>query len=136
MSKESPLIPTMKDTSMSKESPSSPPKPIRHSHILKNTNGRRILSYYTFATGLEESELQGHHPVIYLHGFPGSGVEGSLLANAAEKAQCRLYGIDRPGFGYSSPSPAADWNDPDAYMQGFVSDVWDFVRDKRWIFFR
>ena len=129
---------------MSKEPPlpvKSLPSPIRHSHILKDeaqksdgcaTGGRRILSYYTFATGIEESELRKHHPVLYLHGFPGSGVEAALYANAAVKSQCQLFGIDRPGFGYSSPSPSADWNNPDAYVQSFVSDIWDFVRAMGW----
>ena len=121
---------------MPKESPlKSLPSPIRHSHVLTQNNyggDGRILSYYTFATGVEESELRTHHPVLYLHGFPGSGVEAALYANAAVKCQCQLFGIDRPGFGYSSPSPSADWNNPDAYIQGFVSDVWDFVRAMGW----
>ena len=120
----------------SKESPlKSLTSAIRHSHILAQKDGAaggRILSYYTFATGVEESELQKHHPVIYLHGFPGSGVEGVLFANAAVKSRCQLFGIDRPGFGYSSPSPSADWNNPDAYMQSFASDIWDFVRALGW----
>ena len=129
---------------MSKEPPlpvKSLPSHIRHSHILKDeaqksdgcaAGRRRILSYYTFATGVEESELRKHHPVLYLHGFPGSGVEAALYANAAVKSQCQLFGIDRPGFGYSSPSPSADWNIPDAYVQSFVSDIWDFVRAMGW----
>lgn len=129
---------------MSKEPPlpvKSLPSHIRHSHILKDeaqksdgcaAGRRRILSYYTFATGVEESELRKHHPVLYLHGFPGSGVEAALYANAAVKSQCQLFGIDRPGFGYSSPSPSADWNNPDAYVQSFVSDIWDFVRAMGW----
>lgn len=127
---------------MSKEPPlpvKSLPSPIRHSHILKAQNsdgcaggGGRILSYYTFAAGVEESELRKYHPIIYLHGFPGSGLEGALFASSAAKSRCQLFGIDRPGFGYSSPSPSADWNNPDAYMQSFVSDVWDFVRAMEW----
>ena len=120
---------------MPREAPlKSLPSPIRHSHVLtqKDGGGGRILSYYTFATGVEESELRRHHPVIYLHGFPGSGVEGALCANAAAKSRCQLFGIDRPGFGYSSPSPSADWNNPDAYMQSFVSDVWDFAQAMEW----
>ena len=107
------------------------PSPIRHSHTLPDG---RLLAYYTFATGVEEAQLQSHHPVLYFHGFPGSGVEATICANAAVGANCQIIGIDRPGFGWSSPSPggAADWDDPDGYMQGFVADVWDFVRVMGW----
>ncbi len=42
-------------------------------------------------------------PVFYLHGFPGSGVEAALGAEAAAAANVRLIGIDRPGFGLSDP---------------------------------
>ena len=124
----------MPEASAKKDLPaaaSSLPSSIRHSHTLPDGRG---LAYYTFSSGVEDTQLQSHHPVLYFHGFPGSGVEGTICANAAIRANCQLFGIDRPGFGHSSPSPggSADWDDPGAYMQCFVSDVWDFVRAKRW----
>jgi pimeloyl-ACP methyl ester carboxylesterase len=47
-------------------------------------------------------------PVFYFHGFPGSRLEATLLPVPG----VRLIGVDRPGYGLSTPQPyrkLADW---------------------------
>lgn len=47
-------------------------------------------------------------PVLYFHGFPGSRLEATLLPAPG----LRLIGVDRPGYGLSSPKAwrrLADW---------------------------
>ena len=44
-------------------------------------------------------------PVIWCHGGPGSRIEPAPHAAAARSAGYRLVGIDRPGYGRSSPWP-------------------------------
>lgn len=51
-------------------------------------------------------------PVIWCHGGPGSRFEPASHAPAAAAAGYRLIGIDRPGYGGSTPWPGrsiADW---------------------------
>lgn len=58
----------------------------------------------------------GGHPVLWAHGGPGCRLSPSYVAPAAAEAGFRLIGIDRPGYGLSSPQPGrsiADWV-PDA----------------------
>jgi len=43
--------------------------------------------------------------VLYLHGFPGSRIEGTLFAPAAEHLGVRIISPERPGIGLSSPQP-------------------------------
>ena len=55
-------------------------------------------------------------PVVWCHGGPGSRLEPAPSGDAAEAAGLRLVGIDRPGYGLSTPSPGrtiASWV-PDA----------------------
>lgn len=40
-------------------------------------------------------------PVFYCHGFPGSRLDGALVAHAARSTGVRLIAADRPGFGLS-----------------------------------
>jgi len=50
--------------------------------------------------------------VVWCHGGPGSRLEAAALAPAAAAAGMRIVGIDRPGYGRSSPHPGrsiADW---------------------------
>ena len=103
------------------------PKAIRHECLLPD--GRK-LSYYTFATeGTNQKEL---HPILYIHGFPGCGLEGAMCALEAEKKRCRVYCVDRPGFGHSDPLPSVEYNSPASTIDGFVRDTWDFIRLKKW----
>jgi len=91
----------------------------------------RLLAYYTFATGdLEDGK--NYHPVIYFHGFPGSGIEGGVCAKSAARFQCKLYAIDRPGFGSSEPLTLDKTESADDYIAAVVRDVWDFVRRMNW----
>lgn len=51
-------------------------------------------------------------PVLWCHGGPGSRMEPAAFAPAAAAAGFRLIGIDRPGYGRSTPKPGrsiADW---------------------------
>jgi pimeloyl-ACP methyl ester carboxylesterase len=51
-------------------------------------------------------------PVLWCHGGPGSRVEPSAFAAPAAEAGFRVVGIDRPGYGRSTPKPGrsiADW---------------------------
>lgn len=44
-------------------------------------------------------------PVIWCHGGPGSRLEPTQTEAAAASAGLRLIGIDRPGYGLSTPQP-------------------------------
>jgi pimeloyl-ACP methyl ester carboxylesterase len=43
--------------------------------------------------------------VLWCHGGPGSRLEPAYVAPAAAEAGLRLVGIDRPGYGLSTPEP-------------------------------
>jgi pimeloyl-ACP methyl ester carboxylesterase len=43
--------------------------------------------------------------VLWCHGGPGCRYEPDLVAGAAERAGLRLVGVDRPGYGRSTPNP-------------------------------
>ena len=43
--------------------------------------------------------------VVWCHGGPGNRLEPSFVADAAARAGIRLIGIDRPGYGLSTPQP-------------------------------
>ncbi|HKC51497.1 MAG TPA: alpha/beta fold hydrolase [Myxococcota bacterium] len=54
--------------------------------------------------------------VLWCHGGPGSRLEPQALGPAAREAGLRIIGIDRPGYGDSTPRPGRrirDWV-PDA----------------------
>ena len=44
-------------------------------------------------------------PVLWCHGGPGSRLEPSADAAAARAAGYRFIGVDRPGYGLSTPQP-------------------------------
>jgi pimeloyl-ACP methyl ester carboxylesterase len=51
-------------------------------------------------------------PVLWCHGGPGSRLEPAAMAPAAAAAGLRIVGIDRPGYGLSTPRPGrtiAEW---------------------------
>ena len=60
-------------------------------------DGRRI-AYHVFGA-------KNGHTVFHLHGWPGSGTEGSLFALQAAELGVRIIAIDRPGIGLSTPHP-------------------------------
>ncbi|TGJ80045.1 hypothetical protein E0Z10_g8733 [Xylaria hypoxylon] len=43
--------------------------------------------------------------VFYLHGLPGSRLEGALFDAPAVTPRARIISVDRPGYGLSSPQP-------------------------------
>lgn len=54
--------------------------------------------------------------VLWCHGGPGSRIEPAHLAAEADRAGLRIIGVDRPGYGLSTPQPGrtiAGWV-PDA----------------------
>jgi pimeloyl-ACP methyl ester carboxylesterase len=51
--------------------------------------------------------------VLWCHGEPGSRLEAEAFAPAATEHGLRIIGIDRPGYGLSSPRPGrsiVDWS--------------------------
>ena len=54
--------------------------------------------------------------LLWCHGGPGNRLEPSLVADSAARAGLRLIGIDRPGYGRSTPRPGRTIADgvPDA----------------------
>jgi pimeloyl-ACP methyl ester carboxylesterase len=61
----------------------------------------------------EFGDLKGK-PVFYFHGFPGSRLEARLADRIARETHIRFIGIDRPGYGLSSPKAGRtviDWAD-------------------------
>jgi pimeloyl-ACP methyl ester carboxylesterase len=51
-------------------------------------------------------------PVVWCHGGPGSRLEPAQVSAEAAAAGFRLIGVDRPGYGLSTPRPGrsiADW---------------------------
>ena len=65
----------------------------------------RMVGFYDY--GPDEAT-----PVLWSHGGPGSRMEPSALALHAEREGFRVIGIDRPGYGLSTPLSGrsiADW---------------------------
>ena len=56
---------------------------------------------------------RGVTAVLWCHGAPGSRLEPAHVADQAHTAGLRLVGIDRPGYGSSTPKPGrsiAEWS--------------------------
>ena len=79
-----------------------PPKPhFRTDNNSSNTltlpDGRKLgYAQYGLLTG---------RPIFYLHGLPGSRLEGAGFDELALKLGARVIAVDRPGIGWSSPYP-------------------------------
>ena len=63
-------------------------------------NDGRAVGFADFAP-----DAAGHTAVLWCHGGPGSRIEPEPLSAAAADAGWRVVGIDRPGYGKSSPQP-------------------------------
>jgi pimeloyl-ACP methyl ester carboxylesterase len=62
--------------------------------------------------GFAEYGTPDGRPLLYFHGHPGARFEARFLAEAAFRANVRLFGIDRPGMGLSTYEPGRlllDW---------------------------
>src|SRR5262245_41228499 len=55
--------------------------------------------------GFADYGVPNQTPILWCHGGPGCRYEPDLVADAAEQAGLRLVGIDRPGYGRSTPNP-------------------------------
>jgi pimeloyl-ACP methyl ester carboxylesterase len=58
--------------------------------------------------GYADYGARGQTAVLWCHGGPGSRLEPRALAPIARDAGLRIVGIDRPGYGRSTPRPGRD----------------------------
>jgi pimeloyl-ACP methyl ester carboxylesterase len=58
--------------------------------------------------GYADYGASNHTAVVWCHGGPGSRFEPQAAAAAGRDAGLRLIGIDRPGYGLSTPRPGRD----------------------------
>lgn len=68
-----------------------------NSDTLLLPDGRRL--------GYAQYGAQTGRAVLYLHGHPGSRLEGAHLHDLGLKLGARIIAPDRPGVGWSSPHP-------------------------------
>src|SRR5262245_54335134 len=61
-------------------------------------NDGRIVGFADFGSPAQTA-------LVWCHGGPGSRLEPSFIAESAARAGLRLIGIDRPGYGLSTPQP-------------------------------
>src|SRR5262245_5951369 len=64
---------------------------------ITTTDGRTV--------GFADYGTRDQTAVLWCHGGPGNRLEPSLVADSASRAGLRLIGIDRPGYGRSTPQP-------------------------------
>ena len=55
--------------------------------------------------GFADYGIPGATAVLWCHGGPGSRLEPAYLRRVASEAGLRIIGIDRPGYGLSTPQP-------------------------------
>jgi pimeloyl-ACP methyl ester carboxylesterase len=55
--------------------------------------------------GFADYGTPGQTAVVWCHGGPGNRLEPAFVADSASRAGMRLIGIDRPGYGRSTPQP-------------------------------
>jgi hypothetical protein len=55
--------------------------------------------------GYAQYGAQTSRTVFYCHGLPGSRIEAAGLVPMALRLDIRIVGVDRPGYGLSSPQP-------------------------------
>jgi pimeloyl-ACP methyl ester carboxylesterase len=62
--------------------------------------------------GYAEYGDQNGTPLLYFHGYPSSRLEAYSIDDIARRQNVRLIGLERPGFGLSTPQPnrcILDW---------------------------
>lgn len=62
-------------------------------------------------------------PIVYLHGFPGSGVEAVLADKLARDKGIAILGIDRPGFGTSTFVPLPSYSCSANWYSAFLDNL-------------
>ena len=55
--------------------------------------------------GFADYGSPGQTAILWCHGGPGNRLEPLLVADEAARAGLRLIGVDRPGYGFSTPQP-------------------------------
>lgn len=70
-----------------------------------------------------EFGAEGGLPLLYFHGFPGSGIESKLLHDEAKRNNYWIFSFDRPGYG---GTPAVENFDRKTYLK----QIYSFVREK------
>ncbi len=108
---------------MTVEDSSAFAEPVRNSLLLRS--GRR-LAYYIFPA----KDPSTAYPVLFMHGYPGSGLGGSVCAREVALAGGQLYSVDRPGVGYTDPLPNAGYS-----FEACCSDIWELIETLGWIRF-
>lgn len=72
----------------------------------------RVLAYIDYDNGPSVDVASPRPVIFYCHGFPGSRLEGALLASSARSHNARVIAVDRPGMGLSTFQPnrtVLDW---------------------------
>jgi pimeloyl-ACP methyl ester carboxylesterase len=89
--------------------------------MIEVTDGRAI--------GFADYGLSGGTAVLWCHGGPGSRLEPAWLREDAVAAGLRIIGIDRPGYGLSTPRPGRTIVDviPDLLAVADYLEVGQFV---------
>ena len=81
----------------------------------------RLASGHT--VGFADYGIADATAVLWCHGGPGSRLDPAYLRREASEAGLRIIGIDRPGYGLSTPQPGrtiAGWV-PEALAAGRVT---------------
>lgn len=55
--------------------------------------------------GFSEFGDPSGRPLLYFHGYPSSRLEGTGMDHVARKTNLRVFTLERPGFGISTPQP-------------------------------
>jgi pimeloyl-ACP methyl ester carboxylesterase len=74
-------------------------------HQIQSTDNKRTISFADYGRPSDTA-------VLCCHGGPGSRMEPKSISEEASAAGFRLIGIDRPGYGKSTPQPGrsiCDW---------------------------
>jgi hypothetical protein len=95
--------PTIKQSARSTSVPIDESSPCRY-RLDSNSSATLILPDGR-TLGYAQYGLLTGPAVFYLHGLPGSRMEGALFDAPVIKPLARIIAVDRPGYGLSSPQP-------------------------------
>ena len=117
--------PTMMSSSSRSARPGRPAKMMEGEGV----EGRTIRRADSRAVGFADYGSPAATAVLWCHGGPGSRAEPAHLAPQARRAGLRIIGVDRPGYGLSTPQPGrtiAGWV-PDALAVADHLGIGQFV---------